>query len=150
MVMASQKSIQGILNNFLGTYTSRYSDFGGYWVFGFLVDGICELNVDLLKTSIESNSAAPKDFAIHLAAQRFSEQIFKNGLPKSWFREAHLIISKSPEAIRGFVNGRSSSGYALKFHTHVLTDLGKAFCSEASVFVAPHNPKIELRSTRTT
>jgi len=29
-----------VLKNFLGTYTSRYSDFQGYWLFGFLVPGL--------------------------------------------------------------------------------------------------------------
>ncbi len=32
-----RRIIKAVLDNFLGTYTSRYSDFHGYWLFGFLV-----------------------------------------------------------------------------------------------------------------
>jgi hypothetical protein len=33
--MVTPRAIRGMLRNFLGTYTSQYSDYKGYWLFGF-------------------------------------------------------------------------------------------------------------------
>ncbi len=146
--MTSHRVIPGVLHNFLGTFTSRYSDFDGYWVFGFLVESMDGVRIDLLGGVAENADSSPSGFARRLAAQKFSEQIAKAGLSRKWFREAYLDISKSPESTVGFVNGRSSSGYDLRFRAHVVTDLGREYDSTAAIFVAPHDPKIESRSTR--
>ena len=146
--MASRRIIKGVLHNFLGTFTSRYSDFDGYWVFGFLVGSMDDVRIDLLVASADSADATPSAFARRLATQKFAEQIAKAGLPSSWFREARLDISKSSESRLGFVNGRSSSGYDMRFLAHAVTDLGMVYDCTASIFVAPHDPNAESRSTR--
>jgi hypothetical protein len=46
--MATRRVIKSVLRNFLGTYTSRYSEIRGYWLFGFLVPDLGELHFDLL------------------------------------------------------------------------------------------------------
>ena len=46
--MTSRRVIPGVLHNFLGTFTSRYSDFNGYWIFGFLVEKMDSVRIDLL------------------------------------------------------------------------------------------------------
>jgi len=137
--MTSRRVIPGVLHNFLGTFTSRYSDFDGYWVFGLLVEDMDTVRIDLLGKVSESADPTPSGFARRLAAQKFSEQIAKAGLPREWFREAYLDISKSPQSKIGVVNGRSSSGYDVRFQAHVVTDLGRAYDSTASIFVAPHD-----------
>jgi hypothetical protein len=146
--MTSRRVIPGVLHNFLGTFASRYSDFDGYWVFGFLVEDLDTVRIDLLDEPPGSVDSTPSGFARRMAAQKFREQIAKAGLPKEWFHEAHLDISRSPESKLGFVNGRSSSGYDLRFQAHVVTDLGRAYDSTASIFVAPHDPRVESRSAR--
>jgi hypothetical protein len=47
-MMKPRRIIKGVLHNFLGTYTSRYSDYDGYWLFGMLVRDVEELSIDLL------------------------------------------------------------------------------------------------------
>ena len=44
------KRVKGVLDNFLGTFTSRYLDHNGYWVFGMLVGDLGELRIDLLRS----------------------------------------------------------------------------------------------------
>ncbi len=146
--MERRRNINGMLHNFLGTYTSRYSDFDGYWLFGFLVDNIRELYIDLIEVRSECNDTTPMITAKQLAVTKFSKQVEKAGLPNSCIREAHLKITKSPELIDGFVNGWLSSGYQVKFVVEAVTDLGKTYESTLSLFVAPHNPKVERRSGR--
>ena len=146
--MTSRRVIKGVLHNFLGTFTSRYSDFDGYWVFGLLVQGMDTESIDLLAVSAESTDATPSAFARRLAAQKFAEQIAKAGLPGSWFREARLDITKLPVSRFGVVNGRSCSGHDVRFLAHAVTDLGRIYDATLSIFVAPHDPKVELRSAR--
>ena len=45
--VTTSRVIKSVLQNFLGTYASRYSDFEGYWLFGFLI-----ADVDALLASI--------------------------------------------------------------------------------------------------
>jgi hypothetical protein len=106
------------------------------------------VRIDLLADFTEVADSSPSGFARRLAAQKFSEQVAKAGLSSARFREAYLDISKSAEPTRGFVNGRSSAGHCVRFQAHVATDLGRAYDRTASIFVAPHDPKIESRSTR--
>ena len=94
--MTSRRVIRGVLHNFLGTYTSRYSVFNGYWVFGMLIENINTETIDLLPVTAESTDATPSAFARRLGAQRFAEQIAKAGLPSSWIREARLKSRSCP------------------------------------------------------
>ena len=146
--MTSCRVIPGVLHNFIGAFTSRYSDFNGYWVFGFLVERMDTVTIDVLSQVSESTDSSPWGFARRLAAQKFSEQTAKAGLPREWFREACLGISKSPQSKMGVVNGRSVSGYDVRFQAHVVTDLGRRYDSTTSIFVAPHDSKVESRNAR--
>ena len=146
--MPNRRNIKGVLRNFLGTFTSRYSDFDGYWVYGYLVKDFKELNINLLEPNADNANTSPSAFAIRLAKQKFEEQISKNKLPKSWFREAYLKALKSPESRMGIVNGRSSSGYEMRFLVRAVADSGHNYELDSSIFVAPHDPEIESRSTR--
>jgi len=139
--MTSRHVIPGVLHNFLGTFTSRYSDYNGYWLFGFLVDDLDTKRINLLGESAKSTDSKAWAFAYQLAAQRFSEQVAIAGLSMACFREAYLDISKLPES-------RLSSGYEMRFQAHAVSDLGRAYERTTSISVRPHNPKLELRSAR--
>ena len=85
----TRRAILGVLGNFLGTYTSRYSDYEGYWLFGFLVTDIGELRIDLLAPSA-GESDAPLGVAVRSAAAQFADQVQKAGLVGS---SADLMMS---------------------------------------------------------
>ncbi|HBO42474.1 MAG TPA: hypothetical protein DD670_00750 [Planctomycetaceae bacterium] len=136
------------MHNFLGTYTSRYSDYDGYWLFGMAVDTIDDLDIDLLHAGDSSIGATPDAFVVRLATERFADQIEKAGLSISCLREARLSITKSPVVTRGVVNGHVCVGNDIRFAVRAILDLGKTHETATSVFVAPHNPRTEFRSTR--
>ena len=148
--MMRRRTIKGILHNFLGTYTSRYSDYDGYWLFGLVVGDTEELRIDLLSPSVGPTASAPVAAAIRLAAQKFREQMEKAGSTVSCAREARLDITRSPASHNGVVNGRLCAGYNVRFRATVVSDYGKTYESEASVFAAPHDSQVERRSTRGT
>ena len=132
------------------SYTSRYSDYDGYWLFGLVVGDIDELRIDLLSPSAGAAASAPVAVAIRLAGQKFREQMEKAGSAVSCAREARLDITRSPSSHNGVVNGRLCAGYNVRFRARVVSDYGKTYESETSVFVAPHDSQVELRSTRGT
>lgn len=139
----TRRIIKSVLHNFLGTYTSRYSEFRCYWLFGFLVEHLGRITIDLL-AEVGKQGRTPLERARWLAAQKFAEQIGKAGLPRTWFREARLEITKQAR----IVNLYSRKGYDVRFSASVITDLGKTIEEATSVFVAPHNPFLESQSAR--
>ena len=89
--MASRRVIKGVLGNFLGTYVSRYSDYDGYLLFGFLVGELGELRINLLGQSV-SDPDSPRGVAVLSAVARFEDQRRKGGLAASRIREASLTM----------------------------------------------------------
>ncbi len=75
--MMRRRTINGVLHNFLGTYTSRYSDYDGYWLFGLLVGEVGELKIDLLSPTVGTTTSAPVAAVIELAVRKFREQMEK-------------------------------------------------------------------------
>lgn len=147
--MAKQRIIKSVLHNVLGAYTSRHSEYEGYWLFGFLVScfehGIA---INLLLPQTELDQPGPLAVATHLAVQKFTEQIEKAGLDLSLVQSAFLEIAKSSYLRTGTVNGHSLAGYDVRFAATAVSDLGKVYQCEVSVFVAPHNPTVEHKSAR--
>jgi len=85
--MPTRNALRGVLAGFLGTFTSRYSDFDGYWLLGFLVKER-EIVIDLLADP--SDDSSPVSAARHLAAVKFGEQLQKSGLPRSNGQRPHV------------------------------------------------------------
>jgi hypothetical protein len=145
--MAKRKVIKSVLRGFLGTYMSRYSDYHGYWLFGFLVSEQGQMDFDLLGRG-DRDARTPLAFAEQLAATKFEDQARKASLDPSQIQEARLRISRSPDAADGLVNGHTVAGFNFAFKAFSVMDDGRRYECEQVVFVARHDPIIELRSMR--
>jgi len=145
--MATRKSIKAVLDNFLGTFTSRYSDYGGYWLFGFLATEAKPLKFDLL-TDATLSTTTPVATAADLAVRKFHEQLAKHGLDRSRVRAASVSIEWFPITVEEQMTRRQIAGYEARVSASAVTDLGRRYQSERSFFVAPHNPRTEMRSAR--
>jgi hypothetical protein len=139
--------MKSVLRNFLGTYTSRYSQFRGYWLFGFLVGELSELNFNLLSAP-PVDVETPRAVAEKLAATKFEDQLRKSGLERSMVREARLSLRRAPEVANGSVNGHACAGYNLSFEAHAVMDTDKQYGCKQVLFVAPHDARVERRSGR--
>jgi hypothetical protein len=146
--MKGRRHLQGVLCNFLETYTSRYSDYEGWWIFGLLGNDIQQLKIDLLNSQIDNTGNKPLAFAIELAKKKFAEQLDKNRIAIAWIREAHLEIEKLPHQKNGFVNKQSTIGHDFRFAVQATSDCGKIYKTEVIIFIAPHNSNVERQSTR--
>jgi len=148
--MPHRKDIKGVLHNFLGTYTSRYADFDGYWLWGLLVEELKELHIDLLQSDSPASTSA-STYAISLAVVKFSEQIEKAGFDFLVIRKANLVITRSKTTrtdLQAGQTGLARTGYDLRFETTVEFNDRKAYKNVLSLFVAPHDPKVEAQSAR--
>lgn len=146
--MSSVKAIKGALNNFLATYTSRNSDYDGYWLFGLLVKDLTNLNFDLLKEFKEPSRPTSLQFAEISAAKKFRCQMQKTGVSVARIAEARLEITKTSDTISGFYGKWGRTAHVIRVYAHVKTNHGRLFTAETSLFAAPHSFFFESRSTR--
>lgn len=142
--MATRRVIRGVLGNFLSTYVSRYSDYDGYWLFGFLVGDLGELRIDLMGPTV-TDPETPLGLAIRSAAAKFKDQGRKLGLASSQVLEAWLKIQRLPDSVGGSVNGHPCDGYNLSFRAGAVMDGGRRYERQQIVFVARHNAEVELQ-----
>ena len=145
--MATSRVLRGVLGNFLGTYTSRYCDYDGYWLFGLLVPVLGDLHIDLLApvAGVAGSSCA---FAVATAVAAFEDQALKAGLARSQVQKAWLTIRQLPGSLGCNVNGQLCNGYNILFSVGAVADTGRQYAHEKIIIVAPHNAAIERRSTR--
>jgi hypothetical protein len=150
--MATRRIIKSVLRNFLGTLTSRYSDWHGYWLFGFVVNDLERLDHDLLIPVAGSPDETPLARIRSLATRKFLEQLSKARLDPIHIREANLILERLPGCVEVHVYPYPSttSGYRVRFMVSAKTDLGKVYECEQIIGVAPHDPAHESQSTRWT
>ena len=141
----------GVLRGFLGTYVSRYSDFDGYLLFGFVADSLAEREIDLTGDDTASYAEDPARELASLARRKFKEQLSKVGLPDSIVRSAVLVIRRGPERTGGVLLTTGAtvlSGFDLTFAASAVTDLGGTYSEVKCVFIAPQDPALFARSGR--
>ena len=144
-MMPTRRVLKSVLHGFLGTYTSRYSDYDGYWLFGFLVGDLDRAEFDLLAAS-PTKPGGPITTARELAVRRFAEQLEKHGIDERVVQDARLLMSRLPDD--NSVPGQHfRPGYIISFSAIAMADTGRRFERDALVFVAPHDPRLESRSS---
>lgn len=142
--MPNQRVIKGILHNFLGTYTSRYSNFNGYWLWGYLVIQSDPFCFNLLE-NIPSDGT-PLGVAKALAASTFQAQMAKQNLDLPRVSDASVCIAISPLEIAGQFNAMPCRGHIMQFKAQARMVTGFHAQHTQSRFVAPHRPSIEMQS----
>ncbi|MCC9603758.1 hypothetical protein LOC67_24675 [Stieleria sp. JC731] len=135
--------MKSVLEGFIGTYTSRYSDLRGYWLYGQLPFDTSEYHIDLLATP--SDTDAPVAVAQRLATRRFEEQLAKSGVDAASIRSADLRIKMHSETVKGWQGDYRSDGHMVEFTAIAVMDNGRSYERHRTVFVAPHNPQKERR-----
>jgi hypothetical protein len=134
--------LRGAMHNFLETFTSRYSSYNGYWLFGYLVADLRFLHIDLLD-DLPAMSQGPVEVAAVLARHRFREQVERSG-------RIHGILSAVLVLEREQPCERTVGPYRRQGHTVRLTVracIGATNVeSTARIFVSPHDRSMESQS----
>ena len=132
--MAKRRVMQAVLDNFLGTFSSRYSDFKGFWIFGLLVENFELLEVDLLDPEISSDTMTA--VTASLARKLFAEQARKAGFRLTEISGARVTLARSQGLVQGHIDQTNVLGYSLNFVAQA--DLiNHIYQSKVSVFVQP-------------
>jgi hypothetical protein len=143
--MKTDRRLRGVLETFLGTYTSRYSDYRGYWLFGFLCPAAPMLEIDLLGDE-RLRSKDPVEVGRSLAVVSFAGELRKSGLPRSHVTRASLLIETLPAPVeRVLPGGTRRRGNMVLFEASADSDHGNVFVARREVFVSPHDPNLEFR-----
>ncbi|HYE21602.1 MAG TPA: hypothetical protein VEA69_24365 [Tepidisphaeraceae bacterium] len=136
--MANRRVIAAVAHNVLATLVSRYSDYQGYWLFGFLVGELDRLELDLLDGTPRDGDSAAAAFARELAARRFDEQVAKARVDRSWVREGRVTFESVPGAIERLVGLHMRVGSDVRVRIRVVTDRGRGHEFARQVYVARH------------
>ena len=143
--------INGVLDGFLGNLVSRYSEFQGYWLLGFLAVERMSLEIDLRRGGPRVGYS-PEERFVEVASRQFNDQLGKWQIPPSWVAAARLDVTWSNDVVNEVVNGRfgrdTRDGYEATFAASVKTDLGRTLARAKHVFVSPHDSSTEMPSAR--
>lgn len=133
--MARRKELQGICNDLLDSFNSRYNDLDGYWALG------------KFQTYLQSSAGQKLTFSLAGTATE------KSPFPRTqlYYRQAlcrHLAIRNMPSSWVGnaYLCVRKHSRTKLECTLRATTDLGREFTATACVYARPHDPQMELRS----
>jgi hypothetical protein len=144
--MPSSRVLRAVLHNTLGTYLSRYSDYDGYWLFGFLVPRLVDLKIDLLRRNEHADMM--QDRAAERAVTAFREQLAKARFPLDRIRSADLSLRREPTLVDLDIDGAPAKGWSLVATARAETMSGLRFERQSEVRVAAHDPAVERRSAR--
>jgi hypothetical protein len=145
--VTTPRILTGVLRGFLGSYVSRNSDFHGYWLFGLLVTDLRRMEIDLLSVPDSAMVLTPDEAARVLAAAKFLDQLTKVGFSVTRLASATLVLERLAQ-VTALAGCYARPGFNVLFRASVTADTGRVFTSEDVVFVAPHDPRFEQRSTR--
>jgi hypothetical protein len=146
--MKVRRRLTGVLCGFLDAFVSRYSDYDGYWIFGLLVRERAEVSFELLRGSSDMPGSPVFSAAVRIAKSRFASLLEKYCIPPEFVSEASVAVSRLEPATRGPVNGRTCTGHHYLLVANAASDLGKHYTAHKRIFIAPHDPSVEHRSTR--
>jgi hypothetical protein len=82
-----------------------------------------------------------------LAVAKFLDQLAKAGLSVSSVASATLVVERLGAAT-SLVDWHERAGFHVRFRVTATADTGRVFAHEVSVFVAPHDARLERRSSR--
>jgi hypothetical protein len=146
--MKVRRRLTGVLCGFLDAFVSRDSDYDGYWIFGLLVRDADVFSFDLLRASSNIDGSPVFAAAAQIAHSKFAKLLEKSRIPAEFVSEGKVVISKLELATLGLVNGRASNGHLYSLRAEATSDLGKQYTARKIIFIAPHDPSVEHRSTR--
>ena len=145
--MRESSRIRNALAGFLGTYSSRNTDYKGYWLFGFIVDCLSELHIDPLMQP-RSLASTALHAARDLARAKFLDQLLKNGITVDRVRQAALTVRRLPGKLERSIDDHVRAGFMVNFHIEAVMQDDRSYDRSCIVFVAPHDAEVERRSAR--
>ena len=115
--------LNSVIHNYLETFTSRYYDYDGYWIFGHIVEGLKTEEFNLLKSHTDE-VFTPKAIIKKLAVEKFSQQLTKNQVDLSKIKLAKLKIVKNNSSIVSALEKFDYSLIRMNFNSYTYRNHG--------------------------
>lgn len=135
--MARRLQLQGICNDLLDSFSSRYNDLDGYWCLGVFQSHLqkrkdSKLYFDLV-TEMSENQKTPFFQTSRYYRSALKRHLENRCIPFHWVADGMICVwAVSP--------GKLVCSISVK------TDLGRQFSAEKQISARPHDPFVELRS----
>lgn len=140
--MPARRQFKGVLDNFMGTFTSRYSGYRTGWLYAHLVEHLGVLKFNLFEDA--PTGTDPISYAHRLAIERFGEQMAKARVSRDQIKAASVRIWRDKEPIWGH-RGEPCWGYRVHVVGRAEDVRGLAFESTYSHWVAPYEEEREKK-----
>lgn len=140
------RAIKSVLHNFLGTFTSRYTEYNRYSFWGFVLPYLDSCEIDLLKKNRHYSENVLLDEFSDLACKIFLEQLRKHKIEMHELLKANLTFIILAPLFEHGINNPLPQGSTLKVLAEVQTIYYKIYCRTISITVWKHDPAIEFQS----
>ncbi|MEM7246244.1 MAG: hypothetical protein AAF533_12925 [Acidobacteriota bacterium] len=145
--MTTRRAIKGVLHDFLGSFTSRNSDYRGYWLLGQLLPEPEQRELDLIGRPTGGGGAW--GFARDLALRLFQEQVLATGLGLEDVDAATLEWCRGDGVMSLSKKNPRVIGYRVRLRVRATMVGGRCFERHVTLdYVSPRDPRRDRRSTR--
>lgn len=142
----SLRALKSVLHNFLGSFTSRYTDYNGYSFWGFVLPYLDFYEIDLLKRNKNYTENILLNEFSDLANRIFLDQLGKHRIETYEILKAKLIFTIVDSSQTIDVNGYLTNASTIKVYAEAQTGLYRIYDKTMYITVAKHNPEIEFKS----
>jgi hypothetical protein len=139
-IVAGWRTLRSVVPNYLSTFTSRYRDRDGWWLFGLAESSLDGLVVDLLSDA--PHPVSPCKQVEHDAIYHFADQMRKHDVSPELLVKATLQCRRG-DAGRRMAGDYLRDGHAFTFTACVRTSNGHEIERNRRLFVSPHDPRLE-------
>lgn len=132
--MARRLEIQGICNELLDSFVSRYNDLNGYWALGVFQDFLQANPIDELYFDLVTDLQREKKPIFFQTSKYYHDtlkrQLKTRNMPLDWVESGSIKV-------------RRTSPTELACSIEIKTDIGRVFGSQRHIVARPHDPNIE-------
>jgi len=139
--------IKSIIDGYHGAFTSRNADYRGYWIFGFIVNELEGLEIDLLLPYPKPTKAiSPMEAIEALARYRFQSIVYRHDFQIELIKEAitENQVTQKSQYITSLKEGVLRPARGVHFKTSIVTMSGKRYNTQTIKYIRPHSPRMEL------
>lgn len=135
--MPRRKELQGVCNDLLDSFVSRYNDLGGYWALGKMQAFLLERESNLLCFDLVDEGSLPRThpfFATSAYYPRALRRLLRaKRISVHWVASGNICVS-------------SLTNTDLECSIVLRSDLGREFSAKRSECVHAHDPNVEFQS----
>ena len=150
--MARRRELKNISAGITDSFSSRNNDVDGYWGLGKLYAFVATAPDKTITLELVGRHVSPSTDEFNRLISFYREMLFrylkKRNMPESWVRSASITTCFEVEYQPEHHFWRSSLGKPCTIVCDIIADTGRHYVAMAYNNCRPHDPALEVRSTR--